>query len=175
MWLLHASETRTGWPWTTEIVRSSRSPGEVSVPSVQPPQMPLSRIRLDQRADTDPTPSWSVLVPPPGIGVRRTAPAMMRARVASGQVARVGARATSWAAMPATIGLAMLVPLPIVPFAVRTLTAGRGDVRLVEVAVRVPRGARRIAVRGAIGRVPQDVVAEAAVLRSLMPPTVSTL
>ena len=36
-------------------------PARSSVPSVQPPQMPLSRIRFDQRADADPTPSWSVL------------------------------------------------------------------------------------------------------------------
>src|SRR5918992_139029 len=38
--------------------------------------------------------------------------------------ASAGHRAISWAPMPATIGLEMLVPSPIVPFAVRTLTAG---------------------------------------------------
>ena len=52
------------------------------------------------------------------------APAIRTARVASGQLASVAERAISCAAMPATIGLETLVPSPIVPFAVRTLTAG---------------------------------------------------
>ena len=123
VWLLHASATRTRWPFTTEMLRVTTWPA-VIVPNVQLPYGPLSRIRFDQRADAVPTPSWSRLRPPPGRGVRRFAPAMRIARAASGQVARVAERAKSWAPMPATIGLAMLVPSPIVPFAVRTLTAG---------------------------------------------------
>ena len=54
----------------------------------------------------------------------RKAPAMSRARTASGQIARLGARAMSCAAMPPTIGVATLVPLADRPFAVRTETAG---------------------------------------------------
>ena len=81
-------------------------------------------MRFDQVASVVPTPSWSALTPPPGIGVRRSAPAMRTARAASGQVASTGARAYSCAAMPATMGLATLVPSPYMPFAVRTLTAG---------------------------------------------------
>ena len=52
------------------------------------------------------------------------APAMISARVPSGRNARLGARAISWAAMPATIGDATLVPLAPSPFAVRTDAAG---------------------------------------------------
>ncbi len=48
----------------------------------------------------------------------------MMARVASGRSARLGTRAMIWAAMPATMGLATLVPLAPRPLAVRTDGAG---------------------------------------------------
>ncbi len=63
-------------------------------------------------------------MPPFGSGVRRWAPAISSARTPSGQAVSVGARAISWAATPATIGEAMLVPSPMIPLAVLTLTDG---------------------------------------------------
>src|SRR5918999_929599 len=91
-WLLHASATRTVWPFTTGTLRVIGWSSKIE-PIVQPPHAPRLRTRFDHSADADPTPSWSRLKPPPGIGVRRRAPAMRIARVASGKVASEGERA----------------------------------------------------------------------------------
>jgi hypothetical protein len=51
--------------------------------------------------------------------------AMMIARIGSGQPANViGSRAKTWAAIPDTMGVAMLVPFCVRLLAVSTLTAG---------------------------------------------------
>ena len=71
-----------------------------------------------------PTPSWSTLREPFGIGTRWMAPAIRIARAPSGQAASTGSLAISCAATPDTTGVATLVPLAARPFAVRTLTAG---------------------------------------------------
>ena len=52
------------------------------------------------------------------------APAISTARAPSGQAASTGSLASSWAATPATMGVATLVPLAASPLAVRTPTEG---------------------------------------------------
>ena len=77
--------------------------------------------------------------------------------------------------MPATIGLAMLVPLPVVPFAVRTLTAGAETFGLLKSPCEF-----HAALVGSRYEAPSDEYHRMSsprpvVFRSLMPPTVSTL